>query len=110
MEQAVYRGRIVALHGSWGSGLAVMIIDDKDRGLQHLHCDNGTTVRSLEGAFGNAIGPGHTINQKGFAGKAIYYSEDFMGGLDGFTPVKGAPDRVKKAYRETKQKEAQHVG
>jgi len=58
MEQAVYRGRIVALHGSWGSGLAVMIIDDKDRGLQHLHCDNGTTVRSLEGAFGNAIGPG----------------------------------------------------
>jgi benzoyl-CoA reductase/2-hydroxyglutaryl-CoA dehydratase subunit BcrC/BadD/HgdB len=76
------RGTITGFQGSWMSGIANLMID----GVPVL-CDNGPTVRALEAAFGNVIDNAHCVNQEAIIGKEIYYSEDFMGMLEGFTPV-----------------------
>lgn len=77
------RGVIQAMHGSWGSGLATMMISGR-----MVPCDNGPTVRALEGAFGDIIQEGHTFSVKSIIGKEIYYSlEDFGLVLESFTPV-----------------------
>ncbi len=74
------RGTIEGFHGSWGSGLGYLVIDG-----QPVLCENGATVRALQGAFGNVIDPGHTASVKGR--HEVVYSIDGMGLLLGFTPI-----------------------
>jgi len=79
----IYRGIIESFSGSWGSGIATLRISGKS-----IPCDNGQTVRALQECFGNAIGEGHTVNQKGFVGQDIIYVYDDMGlVLGGFVPT-----------------------
>ena len=82
----VKTGTIIGFRGSYMSGLGHLIVDDEEDGQVFIPCQNGPTVRALEAAFGDAIGPGHTVNQEGIKGKRIRYSVDEIGVLDGFTP------------------------
>jgi hypothetical protein len=97
----VHRGKIQLFSGVWMSGLAQLTIEDDRRGLVVVHCENAPTVRALEGAFGNVIGEGHTVNPRGgHVGREVYYSVDAIGVLDGFTPVEEAPPEVVRRYEE----------
>lgn len=77
----IHRGTIAGMRGNWSSGIAWL---DFTNGIS-VPCENAPTVRALNGCFGNAIGPGHTINQQGIIGKEIVYWLDDMGLiLEGF--------------------------
>lgn len=99
-----YAGQIEGFSGSWGSGLAVIVI-----GGTPVHCDNGATVRALDAAFPGFIAPGHTVNPDRIDGERIIYSYDEMGMcLGGFTPesewygpdVPDGPDGIELEYHE----------
>ncbi len=97
----IHKGRIQLFSGSFMSGLAKLTIEDERRGLVEVMCDNAPTVRALEGAFGNVIGAGHTVNTRGgHVGQEIYYLTDGIGILDGFTPVDDAPPEMVRMYEE----------
>lgn len=98
----------MALQGSYMSGLATLVIDDVDLGTQIIPCDNGPTVRAMEGAFGDVIGDAHNIRgDGGHIGKEIYYSTDgFI--LEGFTPVNEASEELVEMY-EKERKETANV-
>lgn len=94
----IMKDRIIALQGSWGSGLATLVLEN-----DQVFCENGATVRALDAAFGNVIGEGHTIDNKkgGHVGKEIYYSLDAMGMLlEAFTPVEDASEELINAYEK----------
>ena len=89
----IRKGKLIQFRGSWGSGLAVLEIEDSETGAHELvPCDNGATVRALEAAFGDVITQGHTANGDGYKGQEVYWSYDELGlVLEGFTPVAEAP-------------------
>ena len=89
----IRKGRLIQFCGSWGSGLGVLEIEDSETGVpEHVHCDNGATIRALEAAFGDVITEGHTANGNGYKGREVYWSYDEFGFvLEGFTPVAAAP-------------------
>ena len=89
----IRKGKLIQFRGSWGSGLASLEIEDSETGVhEHVPCDNGTTVRAFEAAFGDVITTGHTANGDGYRGQEVYWSLDEFGlVLAGFTPVEGAP-------------------
>jgi hypothetical protein len=97
----IRHGKILEFRGSWMSGLAYLVIEDTDFGVVSVPCDNGTTVRSLEAAFGNTIGDGHTVEQNGgFVGQYIYYSMDEFGlVMAAFTPESEASLELVEAYQ-----------
>jgi len=60
----IHRGIIKGFSGSWGSGLGYLSIEDSKTSIvESIPCDNGATVRALEGCFGNVIGKGHCIKE-----------------------------------------------
>lgn len=75
-------GTIEDFRGSWGSGLAELVIDG-----QVIPCDNAPAVRALDDLFGGVIGPGHTVNVKAIVGKQVAYKVDGFGLLDGIAPA-----------------------
>lgn len=77
-KEIVYRGTIVGFSGSWGSGIATLIINHKP-----VMCENAPTVRALEACFGNII----ASHKKNLKGKKIAFSLDAIGILEGFTPL-----------------------
>jgi len=83
-EIEILEGEITApgFAGSWLSGLGALYIDGVP-----VHCENAPTVRALDGCFGNFIAEGHTINNEAIIGKRITYSVDFLGVLEGFSPI-----------------------
>ncbi len=88
------KGKLIQFGGSWGSGLGTLEIEDSETGEhERVPCDNGATVRALEGAFGDVITPAHTANGNGYKGREVYWSLDELGlVLAGFTPVEdGSP-------------------
>jgi hypothetical protein len=89
----IRKGRLIQFRGSWGSGLAILEIEDSETGAHELvPCDNGATVRALEAAFGSVITLGHTANGDGYKGREVYWSHDEFGlVLEGFTLVAEAP-------------------
>ena len=105
---AIYKGKIMAFHGTWMSGLATLAIEDYDRGLIEVPCDNAQTVRALDYAFGDVIGNAHTVNGDAIQGREIYYFMDEMGlVLGGFIPAEQATEEIIKAYERTKQEISQ---
>lgn len=80
-KEVVYTGTIGAFQGSWQSGLASLIVN----GLG-IPCENTTTVRALEGCYGDVITDSHSVDNAAIKGKRIAFSLDNMGMLDGFTP------------------------
>lgn len=87
------KGTLKQFSGSWGSGLSTLAIE-VDGNIKQFHCDNGTTVRSLEDAFGNVITEGHTADGQGYKDKEVYFSVDDIGFLEGFTPVEEATQEL----------------
>jgi hypothetical protein len=75
-------GVIDGFMGSWGSGLAHLIIDG-----QPVPCDNAATVRALDACFGGVIAPGHTVSQDSIVGREIRYSVSPWGVLETFSQV-----------------------
>jgi len=75
---SVKKGRIVAFRGTWGSGLATLEIEGEN-GVDSVHCENAATVRALEAAFGDVIGPGHTVKIDTLKGQPIAYTMGEMG-------------------------------
>ena len=96
------KGRLIQFHGSWGSGLATLEIEDSETGVHELvPCDNGATVRALEAAFGDVITEAHTAKGDGYKGQEVYWSLDEFGlVLEGFTPVEDAPPEVVEHYKK----------
>jgi hypothetical protein len=97
----IHKGRIKGFNGSWNSGLAFLTIEDSDTGLiETVPCDNGPVVRALEGAFGEVISPGHSVNlHGGHIDQEIFWSYDEFGlTLGGFTKVEDAHPAVIEAY------------
>ena len=79
------KGTILGFSGSWGSGLGYLKIKMKDGTIKNIPCDNAQTVRSLESAFGDTIGEGHTVKKKGaYVGKKISFSMSSWGTMEGF--------------------------
>ena len=83
------QGKILGLEGSWGSGIATLYVEDNKGDTIPLFCENPSTVRALDSAFGGVITPGHSVNLSAIKGKIIYYSEDNIGMLAGFTTEEG---------------------
>ena len=94
------KGITVNFRGSWGSGLGYLDIEDSEtKQVEAVPCDNASTVRALEAAFGNVITPGHTANGPGYKGQEIYWDYDEIGlVLGGFSPVDQASDELVEAY------------
>ena len=106
-DYQVRRGKIVEFQGSWMSGLGALVIDDEDRGVVSIPCENAQTVRCLEGAFSNVIGDAHDVKTDGgHVGQEVYYSMDEMGLILGaFTPVDEAPDALVDFYEKEREVE-----
>lgn len=79
-------GTIVSFKGSWGSGIATLVVED-DNHIEHpILCENAPTVRALDACFGDVITPNHSVNQSSIVGQSIvYFLDDMMGMLSGFT-------------------------
>jgi hypothetical protein len=100
----IHKGKIMSLKGSWGSGVAYLEVDCED-GPRSVPCDNGSTVRALHSLFGNVIGEGHSINNKGgHIGQEVFWSYDDMGlMLGGLTPVIEASEELLSLYESERE-------
>jgi len=79
------QGTILGFSGSWGSGMGFLKVKMKNGQVRSIPCDNAQTVRSLEDAFGDTIGEGHTVKKKGgYVGKKISFEMTDWGTMAGF--------------------------
>lgn len=84
----VYRGVIEDVRGSWGSGLATLVLKDPDGNMKEVYADNGPLIRSLDSAFGEVIQEGHTFSVGAVRGQELVYAMDDMGLCRaGFVPL-----------------------
>lgn len=72
-------GIIEDFQGSWGSGLATLVIRHDDETVCHVPCDNGPTVRLLARMFPGIITSGHCVDVRALRGRRIQYGFDDMG-------------------------------
>ena len=70
------RATIIGFRGSWGSGLAELIVVDEAERICSVYCDNAPTVRALRAAFGDSI-----------LGRDIFFELDRFGVLESFSPA-----------------------
>jgi len=90
-------GEIVGFSGS--GGIAYLIIKNHDGRVEHVTCENTSTVKALDAAFGNVITSAHTVNEEAIKGKQIFYSVGDSGLLEGFTPFNEADPELIKAIQ-----------
>ena len=81
------KAKIIGFQGSWGSGLAYLIIENKQGNQEFIVCENGETVRALEACFGNVITSGHTVNNDSIKGKEIEFETGDFGLLEWFKSI-----------------------
>ena len=83
------KGIIKNFRGSWGSGIAILEIEDcKTKEIIEVPCENACTVRALDACFGDVITNGHTADGEGYKNKKIEWDWDELGLiLGGFSPV-----------------------
>lgn len=72
------KATIVDLRGSWGSGIAILVVKEGKK-LKEIPADNAPLVRALDAMFAGVIAPGHTVNMDAIRGKKIVYEMDEMG-------------------------------
>ena len=72
------KGKIIGFKGSWGSGIAFLLIEDQDGMADRIPCDNAPTGRALDAMF-NCIGEGHCIDNSKIEGQEIRYLVDEIG-------------------------------
>jgi len=98
-EEQIYLGTIRGFQGSWMSGLATLILEDENGQMNYVSCDNGTTARSLEMAFGNVLGNAHNVKENGgHIGQKIFYVIDYMNVMEWFIPIDEAPEELIQEY------------
>jgi hypothetical protein len=79
-EDAVF-GKITDFVAGVGSGLATISLE----GIPVL-CENCSTIRALDEAFGDVILPNHSVNLQQIVGKYVVYSVGEFGLLDWVRP------------------------
>lgn len=97
----INRGSILEFRGSWSSGIGYLVFQDESGDTVSVPCENAPTVRALEACFGNVIAGGHTVAQgeeAGYYNREVFWFQDFMGMLDGFTPVEEASEELVEEY------------
>jgi hypothetical protein len=83
-----FRAHILAFHGSWLSGLAVLEVLLANGETLSISWVNGPTVRALDACFGNVIRPNHTVAIPAeLRDREVVLSVDGLGILLAFTPV-----------------------
>jgi len=95
------KGRIVNFIGTWGSGVATLVLRDQKGKEVKMAVENAPTVRALDSAFGGVIGEGHTVNLDAIKGKWIEYEYDQYGAvkyMTSFNPVGKFQDRLEEVY------------
>lgn len=111
----MYRGTIKGFEGSWGSGIAFLLVDREiDREAaperERIPCDNGPTVRALDAAYPGFIAEGHTVDSSAITEHEIYYAYDDMGlMLAGFSPVEEASEELEAAWEATRARETNPI-
>jgi hypothetical protein len=103
MGKVVEKGKIKDFRGTWGSGLATLVIEDEGGLIHNVSCENAPTVRALEAAFGNIITEGHTVDVSNMKDRVIYYEMTDWGTLEGFVPEEEAPIELIEAYEKDKK-------
>ena len=81
------KGIITGFQGSFFSGIAALIVKDENGIIREVPCENAATVRALDACYGGVIGPGHTVVQRSFVGKKIFYECSDWGTLGRFVPA-----------------------
>lgn len=79
-------GTIVDFRGSWGSGIATLLLKVGKK-HQTVPCENAQTVRALDAMFGNVITPGHGVDVFAIRGKKVQFDVDDIGVLSSLSPV-----------------------
>lgn len=99
-DRNIRKGTIVGFSGSWSSGMATLVIKDSRTGVEEtIPCENTSTVRALDAAYGGIIGNDHTASVDSIKGKEIYWAMDDMGiMLGGFQPVEEASEDLVNEY------------
>lgn len=82
-----YVGEIINFEGSWNSGLAMLIVKNKNGKIIRIPCDNAPTVRALDSMFNNVITKNHAVNIDAIKGKTIEYEIDDFGVLAWIKPM-----------------------
>lgn len=72
-------GTVVSFQGSWGSGLATLVLRSDDGQVHSIPCDSGATVRALAAAFGDGVIGAHPNNVPALRGRRIRAFNDEMG-------------------------------
>lgn len=100
----IRKGIIEGFDGSWNSGIGHLRIKDSEtKQIECVPCENPTTVRSLEHAYGNVISAGHTALIENIKGKEIFWVYDEFGLLlGGFLPVEEDNGELEEKYLEQK--------
>lgn len=109
----VRKGKIVDFEGTWGSGLATLVIKDSETGKEmRLSCENTPTVRAFVDAYGReVIGAGHTVNVNELKGKEIYWTKGEWIDFGGFVPVELAtPDLIEKYEKDKEARAKKKLG
>jgi len=75
MTMLIHHDRISEFRGSWGSGIASVIMESGTI----VHVENSPFVRAAEDAFGGVITEGHCVDNDALSGKEIYWYRDSMG-------------------------------
>lgn len=97
----IQKGILKQFGGSFGSGLGSLSIE-VDGEIKQFPCDNGTTVRSLQNAFGDVITEGHTADGEGYKNQEVYFLISSWGILDGFVPVDEASEELINEFEDKK--------
>lgn len=72
-------GTIKRFIGSWGSGIAQLVVEDDQGHTDVISCENGPTVKALDRMFPGFIKPGHVVDPNAIIGHRISYGIDMMG-------------------------------
>lgn len=75
----MHYGKIISFQGSWDSGMAQLVIEDRNGKTEAIPCDNGPTVRMLSRLFPGTIAAGHRVDVSVIQGQEVYWCYDDMG-------------------------------
>jgi len=102
MENDIRKGKIIEFQGSWMSGIAQLIIEDSETGTtESICCENTSTVRALDDAYGDVIDSNHSLDNDAIFGKQILWFSDGLI-MTGFTPAEEAGEELLELYEKNK--------
>lgn len=100
----LHKGTIVGLfRESGGSGIALLGIEDDEKGKVLIPCDGNPACRAFDAAFPGTL-IGGRFNNDGIAGERIYYTVNELGVLEAFVPVEDATPELVEEYEEEAKK------